>query len=197
MCRMHHKRCYYVDAQPMSVLSRLFLLSAQANLSLPAPLSANSAEDELVAAREEIDRLQNLVRLLMQGGGGSNVVSSPSSSSSSPSVSASSSASSTFPVLSSPSTFTSSPSTFNSPAVSHQHGDYTVPSLNSIPTPPQPSHNIAPSSTDGLLPPSRSSSHPVYDIPVLPTPLAASTSPDLPIPPSYLFSFDPTIFLGP
>ncbi|GAA5912222.1 hypothetical protein JCM6882_005200 [Rhodosporidiobolus microsporus] len=51
-CRLHHKRCFYIDAKPDS----------------------NSPEDELVAAREEIDRLRALVRLLMQsaknGGGG-------------------------------------------------------------------------------------------------------------------------------
>ncbi|GAA6004131.1 hypothetical protein JCM10207_002441 [Rhodosporidiobolus poonsookiae] len=45
-CRLHHKRCYYVDAMPI----------------------AASAEDELVAAREEIERLRALVRLLTQGG---------------------------------------------------------------------------------------------------------------------------------
>ncbi|GAA5981588.1 hypothetical protein JCM11641_004107 [Rhodosporidiobolus odoratus] len=50
-CRLHHKRCYYVGAEPIAV----------------------SAEDELVAAREEIERLRKLVRMLMQGKKGEEV----------------------------------------------------------------------------------------------------------------------------
>ncbi|GAA5907196.1 hypothetical protein JCM6882_008388 [Rhodosporidiobolus microsporus] len=64
-CRLHHKRCFYVDAKPVS----------------------NSPEDELVAAREEIERLRALVGLLMQGaangGNGKSNLSSASSNGSS------------------------------------------------------------------------------------------------------------------
>ncbi|GAA5882369.1 hypothetical protein JCM8547_008640, partial [Rhodosporidiobolus lusitaniae] len=75
-CRLHHKRCYYVNAQPVSA----------------------SAEDELVAAREEIERLRSLVRMLMRGGKVDEAVGFSSSSSATTSTSAgSASLSDTFP----------------------------------------------------------------------------------------------------
>ncbi|GAA5907175.1 hypothetical protein JCM6882_008383 [Rhodosporidiobolus microsporus] len=79
-CRLHHKRCFYVDAKPVS----------------------SSPEDELVAAREEIERLRALVKLLMQGatnGGGSE----SNSSSSSTGSSTGETQQNDFPVLTSPS----------------------------------------------------------------------------------------------
>ncbi|BGP18088.1 hypothetical protein JCM10213v2_006139 [Rhodosporidiobolus nylandii] len=60
-CRLHHKRCYYVNAAPI----------------------ATSAEDELASAREEIERLRKLVKVLMAQGSASSSSSSISSTSSS------------------------------------------------------------------------------------------------------------------
>ncbi|BGP18096.1 hypothetical protein JCM10213_004754 [Rhodosporidiobolus nylandii] len=60
-CRLHHKRCYYVNAAPI----------------------ATSIEDELAAAREEIERLRKLVKVLMAQGSTSPSSSSDSSASSS------------------------------------------------------------------------------------------------------------------
>ncbi|GAA5909163.1 hypothetical protein JCM6882_001207 [Rhodosporidiobolus microsporus] len=143
-CRLHHKRCFYIDAKPVST----------------------SPEDELVAAREEIDRLRALVRLLMQGaqnGGGGESNSSASSSGGSTGESQQNN----FPVLTSPSfSATNDPST--PPAAFPPYPFSTSSSLPlGDPLPPDPC--VAPSFTGELSAAYR-----------IPAPLPSST----PLPPS-------------
>ncbi|GAA5842825.1 hypothetical protein JCM11251_001498 [Rhodosporidiobolus azoricus] len=168
-CRLHRKRCYYVDAKPVS----------------------NSAEDELVAAREEIDRLRELVKLLMQGATNSNGIDLLASASSSllPSPSSSSEdALVDFPVLASPAL----PSTLLLSPPHSPYSDFTVnfPLLASAPT---ASFYTADSSTAAYpytLP------HQPTSIDIAPPPLPAVAISGLPsfqpLPPEV----DPLLFCG-
>ncbi|GAA5838695.1 hypothetical protein JCM11251_003266 [Rhodosporidiobolus azoricus] len=112
-------------------------MSMPSRLTTPANYSSDSAEDELVAAREEIDRLKGLVKLLMQGAKNSNWngtdLLDPASSSLLPTPSSSSKdALVDFPVLASPAL----PSTLLHSPPHNPYSEFTVsfPLLASAPT---------------------------------------------------------------